>query len=244
MEEFKLKQNKLTNICQAVDNQVRLSDRPLDIKKPFFYIINGGKGSGKSSLLSNLITCFFRGKFDRMYMFSPTARNDGKKYKKLIKELDKDNRFYDDFRADEFLTLWEDEIKTYYTEFKEEHKRKPHILIILDDIIGSLKTTRNKDMLDSFIIKHRHFGCSVVLCTQKLKGFISTTLRTNINYITTFRINERTELDSFLKMYDCPESIYRFAVEGEYNFLHISFNSNPPRYFKKFNEIIIDKNIV
>jgi len=236
------KKSKLTDLCCVkLDNQKVLSDKPL-IKKnvPTATLINGSIGSGKSTLFLNIMGNHYNKYFDNIYLFSTTGRNDSK-MKKLIKELEKDGKFFDHMTPDNFGKVLND-IEDFNDEYEpEEGRPRPLNLIILDDCITSFKSEPLRTMLDHFIVRMRNgYRTSIIITTQKLKGYISMTLRTNLNYFITYRINEKNELKSVLDTYSIPENVYKIATKEPYSFLTVSYmNGSIPIFYKKFNRLIM-----
>ena len=54
MDKFILKVNKISKDLKKLDNQVVRSDDPLP-KQDIVWIINGGKGSGKSTMMLQVL---------------------------------------------------------------------------------------------------------------------------------------------------------------------------------------------
>ena len=96
MTQLVTKVNPLTKKLLPHDNNVKLSEDPLD-KGYRMWCLVGPKGSGKTSVLFNALTnkeSPWYKLFDRVYMFSPTGENS-EYLKPFIKDLKERQQFYD-----------------------------------------------------------------------------------------------------------------------------------------------------
>ena len=236
------KKSKLTELCcMKLDNQKVSSDKPL-IKKnvPTATVLDGSKGSGKTTTMLQIMKQHYNKYFDNIYLFSTTGGNN-KKMKKLIKELEEDGKFHDTMSPDNFGKVLMDIEKFNDTYEAEPGRPRPLSLIILDDCITSFKREPLRTMLDHFIVRMRNgYRCSIIITCQKLKGYISMCVRSNLDYFITYRINEKNELKSVLDAYSIPEDFYKRATKEPYSFLTVNYmNGSKPIFYRWFNKFII-----
>jgi polyhydroxyalkanoate synthesis regulator phasin len=237
--------NKLTSkIDKPLDKQITRTDDPLPkTTRGLIYIISGRKGSGKTSLMINLLRNKKEGGykkyFDNIWLISPTARTD-EKMSKLVNELDEDGKYYDSLTGD---TL--DDVTNLVKEYNNEHeKEEPRNLLIIDDCMCDLPPRQSKSILNKIVVLARHYKLSVWFLVQKYNS-INTLIRSNADIISFFKTDNEKEYktledDIFINS-NLFRYIYDYATdEGPNSFLHINLLSNPPTFYKKFDKIIID----
>lgn len=242
MERFKLKSNKITKDLNKLDNTVIRSDDPLP-KQDIVWVINGGKGSGKSTIA---IQCLkskngYKKWFDNIYLVSPTASRDPK-FNKLLEELDRDGKFYSECNDNTIADIMQ-RLHDFNSEFDEkENKRKPHNLVIFDDCLAFLPRSTQRSKFNELITTSRHMKTSVWILTQKYNK-VNPLIRANMDMLSFFKSHNRLEfktLEDDVNINDNElKDIYDFATDEPNSFLHISFFGGKPKFFKKFNEIII-----
>lgn len=99
--DFKTVKNELSDKIAPFDSQVKISDEPLP-KGNLIHIFIGKKGSGKSTLMLNLLsrkTSPYYRWFDNIFIVSPTCSKDPK-FDKLVKELDGEGKVYNELTDD------------------------------------------------------------------------------------------------------------------------------------------------
>lgn len=241
-KKFYLKINKVSKALDKLDNQVVISDSPLP-KDYRIWIISGSKGSGKSTLMLNVLKNkhAYKGFFDNIFLVSPTSTGD-KKFEKLLKELDQDGKYYSECSDD---TVGEiiDRLKSFKDSFDErEEGRKPHSLVIFDDCLAYLPKSMEKSRFNELITTSRHLKCSVWILVQKYNK-VNPLIRAQQDLLSIFHTNNRRELESLEDDLNLDKKqfkeIYEFATDEPNSFLHVSFIGGKPKYYKKFNQILI-----
>lgn len=147
-------------------------------------LLCGKSGSGKSTLLASLINDdqkrFYTGKFDKIFLISPTAEGDDVQKQYGIKE----KFIYTDL--DEAPEIIEVIHKTQKDKIKKLGADKaPQYAIIFDDIIGDKKFMNTKEFIKCFYLT-RHVNCTTFLCTQHFK-WVPRICRMQANFICFFR---------------------------------------------------------
>lgn len=147
-------------------------------------LLCGKSGSGKSTLLASLINDdqkrFYTGKFDKIFLFSPTAEGDDiqKQY-----GIDPKYIFTDLSEAPELLKTIHD---TQREKIKKHGANKaPQYAIIFDDVIGDTKFMNSKEFCQCFY-QTRHVNCTTFICTQHFKR-VPRLCRMQANFICFFR---------------------------------------------------------
>lgn len=240
--------NKLTEKIKPLDNQLnRDLDDPIPKTKAIIYIISGSKGRGKTSLLLNILKTKqkdggLKGYFDNIFMFSPTAKTD-LKTKKLVEELEKDDKFYNEFNDANNNEVIE-KIKTFNEEFKNDEENKgeePRNLIIYDDCMADLpKSFEKTGGLNKLIIQARHNNTWCIFLVQRYIG-VNRVIRSQADLISFFKTDNNRELQALTDDVnydkDVIKYLYDFATENPNDFLHINLLSRT--FYKKFDKIII-----
>lgn len=183
-----------------------------DADKGFICCIIGKRGSGKSHLLLQMLLHkrLLRDKFDEVILINPSYAYDDKY--NIIEFTD----VYEDFNIEL--------IEELNKKFQENPKEKR--LIILDDCISSsdFKSNQSYHPLNTLVSNGRHWGCSLIILSQKYNA-ISSTIRAQYDYVILFKTCNHKELnciydeygidnkDIFMKlMNDIFSKSYSFAV--------------------------------
>jgi len=166
-------------------------------------------------------------------MVSSTGRNDAK-LDELISELDESGSYYDEFDNEIQKQIME-QIDAFNASWKK--KRKPHILVIYDDIIHTLPTNRKKGQaFNKFMTCNRHMNASIVILTQRLSE-LSPLVRSQADIICYFKSHNKKENEIFCETFGVPQDLLDYCCEDNHTFMTVSFMSKKPKYFKKFDEI-------
>jgi hypothetical protein len=216
---------------------------PLD-KKSFIYLIVGAKGSGKTSLMTSLVSGrskpfkAYRGKFDDVIINMPesSARSiAGDPFKSIPR-----SNMIADF--DEKL------LQTIYEKAEEHAEEEEFTLAVLDDASSKLKT--NKPIIDGLtqlVHRHRHLRLSMMILVQDLVS-VCLSVRKNADAIFYFRpTNEKSNkifreefLGGFSK--DEADKFMDFVFRKKGDFLMVKLNVQPFEYYRNFNKINITRN--
>lgn len=136
-------------------------------------------------------------------------------------------------------------------DFLEDHgykKQAPFIadrlLIILDDQAGLFKMSNSNNPMINFVIKHRHYSCSLMIVTQAFKA-IPKTIRTNCNVLILFDIASKAELKVvYEELADVDEKcwykMFRYCTAEPFSFMY--YNNKFPkndRYYKRFETKLV-----
>ena len=151
--------NKVKMNCdEIIDN--KLLDYPMvaDVwSHTSFNIIVGKMGSGKSSLIVNLIKTIFKKAFAHIYVFIPYHSR---------KSIDNDI-FGKHLPPDQlFDTLTEENLEYVYNRLQEDTEEGDFSLLVIDDFQVQLKDPRIIAILEKIITKMRHLRCTVFLLNQ------------------------------------------------------------------------------
>jgi hypothetical protein len=218
---------------------------PLD-KRSFIYIIVGAKGSGKTSLMTSLVTGkskpfkVYRGKFDDVLINMPesSARSmAGNPFKSIP-------------RANMIADFNEQLLETIYEKAEEHSSEDPpeYTLAILDDASSKLKT--NKSMIDGLtqlVHRHRHLRLSLMILVQDLVS-VPLGIRKNADALFYFRpTNDKSNIifrEEFLAGFSKEETnkLMDWVFRRKGDFLMVKLNRLPFEYYRNFNRINITHN--
>lgn len=228
------------NILKKLDDTYNHSDDPLLLQnKNSVYIISGRKGAGKSTLFMNLLQSkqAYRKRFENIFLISPTAKNDTK-LKKLVKELEEDNKYFDTFSEDLIKNILEQ-----IEEDNDENDYKHRHLICLDDCVLDL-SKKKSSILNKLVIMSRHNNITLLILTQKYNA-IPTIIRSNADLITFFNSLNKKEIQTLQEdiniSSDLFKHVYNIAcMTKDRGFLHINLMSNPIKFYSDFTPMQID----
>ena len=238
IDNDKIKLSKMCFSCDGIDDSI---PAPLPQKKNFFLGLIGKPGSGKTSLLMNLITkrnkCFNR-KFDKVFLFSPSLATD------------KDNKF---------STLPSDQI---YDELSVENldevlKRVKgsgdDTLLILDDVINDItKSTELQRNLCRVIMNRRHLttdgenGTMGIIMTTQVAIKIPAPIRKCLTHLVLFNTSNKKELQTiFDEFVSIPKKkfieVLKYCFKSKHDFIYLNLEEEIKNQFhNKFNKLVFD----
>jgi len=193
-------------------------------KMHFLASINAMRGSGKTNLLMNFIGEFYNQKFDNIYLVCPTFHNEA-------------NNKWAEFAIDESKVISEFNDKEF-PEFVAGIDNTELNLIIFDDC-GNINA--NSKNLTNFLIKHRHYNCSVILSLQFFK-MISRTTRANLTDLIVFKMNNSAEVKDLADELGIDLKRFKSLLPKEmYRFIHFDLRNNIIR--RDFDETIGAKDV-
>jgi hypothetical protein len=230
----KINKDKIFIVDTEYNDDEELVVKPIDMKyvdlapginpmfplHPFCLYIPSSRGSGKTTLIVYLITHPYLRFFNRIYIFSPTAKDDIA-FKKI--KLD-ESRIFTSYSDLAFSSVVE-EIKS----FEDERS-----LIIVDDMTGTSIMTKN-NALTQFIFRHRHIpndyvGTSIIIASHQYKA-VSPNLRNNFTDIIIFKSFSDKELEviaednkgkmTFNDFYSLFEMATKETEKSKHNFFYI-----------------------
>ena len=220
---------------------------------PIRCIVTGSSGSGKGILIANLITDIFAHKWERVYVFSKTAKTDHTWEavdKFLRKKIPEDEQlFFDDFDVDKLNEIIETQ-KRIIDYQKRKHKQihgqsgpLMQICIVVDDFGGDENIMRHKkgEALKNLFLMGRHFGINVIISVQKYR-LAGTVMRTQATLLMYFKARSMNDLEAFLEENSALApggkkqlmEIYKMATAEPFGFLTINqLTKDPSKIFMK-----------
>lgn len=208
---------------------------------PLRALFLGNSGNGKTNLIANLLIDdrFYKGLFEKIYWFSPTAQIDDALEpvrnfieNHLSQDQEDDPSFHEHLDV-AFLSKIIARAKRVI-EWQKKQKPRPRIafntLIVVDDLADT-NDYKAQQLINSLFIKGRHYGISVILSTQKLRlPLITQAVRVNITALFVVgKLRNQSDLwDGIIYEYSALVSkeklmmAYKAATDIPYNFLYIN----------------------
>lgn len=203
-------------------------------------LISGKSGSGKSTLLANLMLDkrFYKGWFDKIFLFSPTANGDD-----IQKQLNIPAKhvFTDLEEAPELLEVilrsQKDSLENTTADKAKQYA------IIFDDVIGDTRFMNTKEFTQCFY-QVRHVCCTTFICTQHFTR-VPRVCRLQANFIMYFA-GSMSEAEILVEEFAPPNmsknefrQLVVNATDGEYDFLTINMKVGwDTRFRKNLGELI------
>jgi len=229
IKEIKNDKYKITPYKMSNDELIPVLDPPFNYYN-FFYIINGGPGSGKTNLLLNLLTKkgkFFNKKFDRVYIFSPSLKT-------VTRAINlPEERIFDVFDLEALQMI---------IDLENEEQEKNKCLIIFDDMISNFK--KNIKTMLKLIYNRRHIGGGFsVIITSQVFNKIPSEIRKACNLLICFKTTNKKEKESIYNDFvniskDEYEKILDYCWKNKHDFLMIDCNDGT--FYNGFNRLILE----
>ena len=199
---------------------------------PVMMMIIASFRSGKSVLANNFILnpTMYRGKFDRWYVFSPTARNDSSS--RFL--LEQDNVEIIDEYTDEMLNgILQNQLDT-------EKDEREKIGIVFDDAIQYLHRPNG---LGNFLpTRFRHYNIKFLAYISQSYKSLNRKIRNNTKSLVLMKIANMKELECIAEEYAGMlggrqnfYDLYNYCLaEAPYSFMFINIDANPVEAWLRF----------
>ena len=204
------------NENKIINNTKVYQVEQLELKQDSFIVITSRRNSGKSVLMRNLIKHMLDTyEFQFIMLFSDTGHfNDD--YHFIDKNLI--------FGSDKL-----DEVVGKVLKIQEKNRKKGlkvHGMIILDDV----KVYKKSKMLIHLAVMSRHFYLQVCVSVQYPKELISSSIRSNIDYLFFSDLNEQALMSCYQSVH-VPynfKTFQKFVDENNTNYQFIFYDSHNP----------------
>ena len=225
--------------------QISQLDKELP-KPPFFIIIQGSVGSGKTSLLYSLLKNYQNKNFFDVIIFYNRVADSDKVWETFEKEKKTAIEIYHNYNNNKLIDMI-DNIDQVQEQRRQKKKRPLNILFVFDDMAYSNIVSRGKSTaLDQLVINRRHYNISLIITSQTYKALNQNLRTNNLSHLILLRANLR-DLKNIAEDHNagmCEEEdfieMYKTVKEGgQYDFLVVDYQDKPTDIFKKnFTEII------
>jgi len=229
--ENKIVLSKFNFSCDDKDETI---PKPLPQMLNFFLLVNGRPGSGKTSLILNLIAKrgkMYNKKFDKVYVFSPSL-------------VTMANNPFEDLPENQLHT---DLNETNLTEALEEIKDSGEkVLFILDDVVNDMKKSAEvQNILSKMLMNRRHLagagGSTSFIITTQVYNKVPAPIRKTASHIIIYHTKNKKELDTIYDeliivpikdFYD----ILKYCFDKKHHFVYIDVDKSYDKMFhKNFN---------
>lgn len=237
--EFKLEpaNYKLRKIDFNVDGILNPNLKEPFPNTSFFLLLCGKAGSGKTSLLMNLLTnkAIYKNVFDKILLCMPLNSRNSLSDNPL-EDLPADQMF--EQLGPEIVTKIK-EIRAEYDILDKKKKRNRNTLLIIDDCTSQLK--QNIPELIELSTNRRHLKLSIILLSQYVRA-IPRPVRFQITSLVTFKPANQLDIGVIAEEFNSKpklvfEDICRFVFEDKHSFLFI--NKDDDTMYKNLCKIII-----
>jgi hypothetical protein len=194
----------------------KLDDRLL--KPPFLLIFQGSVRSGKSNLIMNMIynDNMYHKAFDQVIFISPTIHQD-----LTLEKMREDDEI---IKLDDPEDL-DDILKKIVDSQQEEENENDHLLLVIDDCLGYIKSG---SYLNFLCTRYRHYRLSLIITSQDFRS-IPNKIRQNATGYIIWKTNNQKELDKIIQefggMFKDFLLYYNEATDKPYNFLFMNLRN-------------------
>jgi len=207
---------------------------------PLRWVAAGPSGAGKGVTMQNLILKHFRGCWERIVVFSPTAVLDKSTWdpvRKYIQEdmgvdLKREQAFFTDFEPAVLQAIVKKHSDIVQKQ-KDRGDRKLFGMLVIVDDFGDDASVLHKgggSVLNRLFLSGRHHAISTIVAVQKLT-LVSTPIRVNATGLLAFRVRNQKEYESIesevtaLVDRHTFREIWEEATSEPYSFLFIRLNA-------------------
>jgi ABC-type branched-subunit amino acid transport system ATPase component len=197
-----------------------------------FNIIVGKMGSGKTSLMTNLVKTVFKKCFAKIYIFIPESSRKSIDQDVFGRHLPEDQLFD---------TLTEENLKSVYERLQQDTKEGDFSLLIIDDFQVQLKDPSIVAILERIITKMRHLRCTVFLLNQNYNK-LAKQLRLIVSNIILFNVGKSALESIFDETIQLDKKKYQTLIENVFvnknDWILINVNGSK-KVYRMFDEVIL-----
>ena len=229
----KIKISKFNFSCDDIDESI---PKPLPNILNFFMLVCGRPGSGKTSLILNLICKrgkMYNKKFDKVFVFSPSLMTmKDEPFGELPEE-----QVHTDLTLENFQTALDSIADT-----------GEKILFILDDVVNDMKKTMAiQTLLSKALMNRRHLtgagGSTSFIITTQVYNKIPAPIRKTASHIILYHTRNKKEIETIYdELIVLPKDdffeILKYCFDKRHNFIYIDINKSYDKMFHKcFNQL-------
>ena len=221
-------------------------------------VMLGPSGTGKTTVICNLLLNHYRGCFEKIYIWSPTMAVDKtwdsvKEYcKKELKQVENkhDKYLFDTYNPEDMQKVIDTQFKVIEYMKNQGYSKLYSICIIVDDFVDMPKFCHsNNSLLNTLFIKGRHMSISTLCTTQNFRC-LSSIIRTQITEIYVFPLRNNSDLEACIEevsaVYDKKKllELYRMATSQPYHFLYVNLmtRDKSKMFFDSLTNVLIPNN--
>ena len=219
-------------------------------------LVVGSSGSGKGILMQQLVLDVFEGVFERIYLFSKTAKSDHtwepvlKYIRNTLKVPEEEEVFFEEFDPNVIRGIIDQQKRIIEYEKAHNFKKLHQICIIVDDFAGDEQVMRGKrgEALKDLYLMGRHYGINLIVSVQKWR-LASTVMRTQATSVFYFAARSMVDLEAFLEENSALVpggkkqlmEIYKAATADPHSFLTVDLLTKDRNkiFMKRFESYLV-----
>lgn len=220
--------------CDDIDSKIKTKYPFLMPHTHFYYYIVGKSGSGKSTVMMNIVCRFHKKRFDRIFLVSPSFATL------------EDNPFKEHLPTDQLFDDLEDDVLDEILERIKDSGEK--VLLILDDVQDKIKGSIEK-VVKRMINNRRHIagkdGNLSIIITSQVFNNLALSIRKSADVVIMFGSKNSAEIESVQKEYlsvvpkDTLAEIWDYVYKTPHDFLLIKPNDKAEDFlYKNFNKLV------
>tara|TARA_R110000744_G_scaffold97869_1_gene189079 strand:- start:1067 stop:1816 length:750 start_codon:yes stop_codon:yes gene_type:complete len=229
----RIKLSKFNFSCDTPDDTI---PEPLPNILNFFMLVCGRPGSGKTTLILNLICKrgkMYNKKFDKIYIFSPSLPTmEGNPF-----ECIPDEQIFTELNAVDLTNT--------LAEIKDSGEK---ILFIFDDVVNDIKKSAEiQNIVSRMLMNRRHLagsgGSTSFIITTQVYNKLPAPIRKTASHIIIYHTKNKKELDTIYdELIIIPikdfYQILKYCFDKRNNFLYIVVDKSYEKMFHKcFNRL-------
>jgi thymidine kinase len=231
--ESELKLEPPEFLCDRV-----ISDKTLDPlpKTAFFGLISGPAGSGKTTLMINMLTRrdMYKKAYDNVFLIMPSHSLASIKDRSFRQHMERSPEHY--FEDLDFDTL--EHVRMMTQDAAEDGQNS---ILVMDDVTASLKNREIQTLLKKLIWNRRHLRLSVIILAQAYIA-LPPSIRKSISHCWMYKpVNKREIVNVFdeLMFLDrkTADALLRFVYRGPHDLLYAITATQT--FHRNFDEIRI-----
>jgi|TARA_R110002020_G_scaffold246496_1_gene460314 Cdc6-like AAA superfamily ATPase len=224
--------------CDDIDPRI---PKPLPQSLNHFILICGKAGTGKTSIVLNLIAKrhkIYNKRFDKIYLFSPSMATM------------EDSSVFDTLPDDQkFTELDYDDLQGVLDEIEDSGEK---VLFIMDDVVNDMRKDAHLERLMARILMNRRHLCGSggslsVWATTQVYNKIPPPVRKNASQLILFNTKNKRELDCLFDEVACNLTkkewiqLTNYVFKNKHDFMYIDTNEEANlMYHKKFNKLKVE----
>jgi hypothetical protein len=220
--------------CDEIDSKIKEKYPFLMPHTHFYYYIVGKSGSGKSTVMMNIVCRFHKKRFDRIFLVSPSfATLEDNPFKEHLPT----DQLYDDLEEDVLAEILE--------RIKDSGEK---VLLILDDVQDKIKGGIERTV-KRMINNRRHIagkgGNLSIIITSQVFNNLALSIRKSADVVIMFGSKNSAEIESIQREFlsvvpkDKLTEIWDYVYKAPHDFLLIKPNDRTEDFlYKNFNKLV------